>query len=66
CGRRFGLRRSVSPALGPLPGTFSSLSPKQWKQWVQDVQELNVSSSVFLATSFLNESLSQAANEELG
>ncbi|ETP11721.1 hypothetical protein F441_12793 [Phytophthora nicotianae CJ01A1] len=63
--RRPGEHKSVSPALGPLPGTLSSLSPKQWKQWMQDVQELNVSSSVFLATSFSNESLSQAANEEL-
>ncbi|KAG6944694.1 hypothetical protein JG687_00017715 [Phytophthora cactorum] len=45
-----GERKSISPALGLLPGKNSNLSPKQWKKWMHDAQELNVSSSLFLAT----------------
>ncbi|KAG3131246.1 hypothetical protein PI126_g20140 [Phytophthora idaei] len=48
--QRSGERKSISPALGPLPGKNSNLSPKPWKKWMHDAQELNVSSSLFLAT----------------
>lgn len=55
--RRSGERKP--PARGN-----GSFSPKQWKQWMREAQELNVSSSVFLEITS-RETLAQAANDGL-
>ncbi|GMF65779.1 unnamed protein product [Phytophthora lilii] len=63
-------RKPGAAGLSPLPGqnegklSCSKLSPKQWKQWMHEAQQLNVSASVYLAKTS-SETLVQAANEGL-
>jgi hypothetical protein len=62
--RRPRERKPGASGLSPLPRKDGSLSPTQWKQWMHEAQELNASSTVFLATTS-SASLAQAANEGL-